>query len=191
MEETKKESIIISFLDKYYRVEDKIFLNKQNQQEWGFDITSELLIILGFDKEISVETFKKWAKDKGVDYEATKDSFGPRKLKATWSPELANELSLFHNIDAEAELTAMIAEQISQEIDAQILLDLKGQITETDFLNLVKCVGYEVSPTTYDPETFAPRKQFWSIKKHEIKHERQNNIHWQDWLRATGQNEQT
>ena len=48
-----------------------------------------------------------------------------RKLRATWSPELAQDVSAFHNIDAEAELTAILSEQIGAEVDREILRDLR------------------------------------------------------------------
>ena len=48
-----------------------------------------------------------------------------RKLRATWSPELAQDVSAFHNIDAEAELTAILSEQVAAEIDREILRDLR------------------------------------------------------------------
>lgn len=48
-----------------------------------------------------------------------------RRLRATWSPELAQDVSAFHNIDAEAELTAILSEQIAAEIDREILRDLR------------------------------------------------------------------
>ena len=48
-----------------------------------------------------------------------------RKLRATWSPELAQDVSAFHNIDAEAELTALLSEQVASEIDREILRDLR------------------------------------------------------------------
>ena len=44
-----------------------------------------------------------------------------RKLKAVWTPELAQDLNAYHSIDAEAELTAMLSEYISLEIDLENL----------------------------------------------------------------------
>jgi hypothetical protein len=44
-----------------------------------------------------------------------------RKLKAVWSPELAQDLNAYHSIDAEAELTAMLSDYIATEIDLEIL----------------------------------------------------------------------
>jgi hypothetical protein len=40
-------------------------------------------------------------------------------------PELAQDVSAFHNIDAEAELTAMLSEQVAAEIDREILRDIR------------------------------------------------------------------
>lgn len=48
-----------------------------------------------------------------------------RKMRAQWSPELAQDVQAFHNIDAEAELTALLSEQIAAEIDREILRDLR------------------------------------------------------------------
>ena len=49
----------------------------------------------------------------------------PRKLRATWSPELSQDVAAFHNLDAEAELTQMLSEQVAGEIDREILRDLR------------------------------------------------------------------
>jgi hypothetical protein len=49
----------------------------------------------------------------------------PRKMRAAWTPELAQDVSAFHNIDAEAELTALLSEQMAAEIDREILRDLR------------------------------------------------------------------
>ena len=44
-----------------------------------------------------------------------------KKLKAVWTPEFAQDLSAYQNIDAEAELTNIMSEYISMEIDLEIL----------------------------------------------------------------------
>lgn len=44
-----------------------------------------------------------------------------RKLKAIWTPELAQDLNAYHSVDAEAELTAMLSEYVTMEIDLEIL----------------------------------------------------------------------
>jgi len=44
-----------------------------------------------------------------------------RKLKAVWTPELAQDLNAYHSVDAEAELTSLLSEYVSMEIDLEIL----------------------------------------------------------------------
>jgi hypothetical protein len=48
-----------------------------------------------------------------------------RKLKAVWTPELAQDLNAYHAVDAEAELTAMLSEYVTMEIDLEIIDMLK------------------------------------------------------------------
>jgi hypothetical protein len=50
-----------------------------------------------------------------------------RKLRAKWSPELAQDLNAYHSLDAEVELTQILSEQIALEIDREILNDLLTQ----------------------------------------------------------------
>ena len=47
-----------------------------------------------------------------------------RKMRAHWTPELAQDLEAYHSIDAEAELTALLSEEIAAEIDREIIRDL-------------------------------------------------------------------
>lgn len=53
-----------------------------------------------------------------------------RKLKAQWTPEFAQDLNAYHSIDAEAELTSILSEYISMEIDLEILdMLINGAVT--------------------------------------------------------------
>ena len=56
-----------------------------------------------------------------------------RKLKAVWTPELAQDLNAYHSIDAEAELTSMLSDYISLEIDLEILDMLKSNALTVDY----------------------------------------------------------
>jgi len=47
------------------------------------------------------------------DLDSVTVSVTERKLRAQWSPELAQDVAAFHNIDAEAELTALLSEQVA------------------------------------------------------------------------------
>lgn len=54
------------------------------------------------------------------------------KIRAQWTPELAQDLNAYHAIDAEAELTAILSEQIAAEINSGIsnLLDINHNNTD-------------------------------------------------------------
>ena len=53
-----------------------------------------------------------------------------RKLKAQWTPEFSQDLNAYHSIDAEAELTSLLSEYISMEIDLEILdMLIQGAVT--------------------------------------------------------------
>ena len=69
-----------------------------------------------------------------------------RKLKAVWSPEFAQDLNAYHSVDAEAELTSMLSEYVSQEIDLEIL-DMLIQNAQTTERWSAK-VGFEFDTAT-------------------------------------------
>lgn len=56
-----------------------------------------------------------------------------RKLKARWTPELAQDLAAYQNLDAEVELTQVLSEQIALEIDREILSELLFRATGANF----------------------------------------------------------
>jgi len=56
-----------------------------------------------------------------------------RKLRARWSPELAQDLNAYHSMDAEVELTQILSEQIALEVDREILQDLLSQANGANF----------------------------------------------------------
>jgi hypothetical protein len=176
---------IFKYIKKYYYVKDGVFFNKYHIHEYGNDIIRELPKIFSINREVCIEIFKKWAESHGVEYLDT-DAYGSHQLNASWSPEFASDISNHYimGVDVANEMTTMLSEQIAAEIDAQILLDLRGQINSNELLDVIKCVGYETGPTVYDPATFSPKNHFISMKKHQIQYERQNNPHWQNWIRA-------
>ena len=56
-----------------------------------------------------------------------------RKLRAKWTPELAQDLAAYQNMDAEVELTQVLSEAIALEIDREILADLLYNATGANF----------------------------------------------------------
>ena len=90
-----------------------------------------------------------------------------RKLKARWTPELSQDLSAYHNLDAEAELTSILAETVAQDIDAEILSDLiKGATAGTYFWSrrpgqfLNRKTGAATDNTTSPPD-FTGNVSMW------------------------------
>ena len=81
-----------------------------------FVVTYRQYASLEFEEELGEVSF---------DLASVTVSVTERKLRATWSPELAQDVSAFHNIDAEAELTSLLSEQIAAEVDREILRDLR------------------------------------------------------------------
>ena len=67
-----------------------------------------------------------------------------RKLKAVWTPELAQDLNAYHSVDAEAELTSMLSEYVSMEIDLEIL-DMLMADASAKSENWSAKVGFEYS----------------------------------------------
>ena len=65
-----------------------------------------------------------------------------RKLKAVWTPELAQDLNAYHSVDAEAELTSMLSEYISMEIDLEILDMLISDAVTQDYWSVTPGEDY-------------------------------------------------
>jgi len=72
-----------------------------------------------------------------------------RKLKAIWTPEFAQDLNAYHSIDAEAELTSMLSEYVSQEIDLELLDMLIQNAQTTDFWSARLGFEYDSTATTF------------------------------------------
>ena len=77
-----------------------------------------------------------------------------RKLKAVWTPELAQDLNAYHSVDAEAELTAMLSEYIAMEIDLEILDMLKANASAKTAYWSAK-VGYEYDGSGTGEDAFS------------------------------------
>ena len=84
-----------------------------------------------------------------------------RKLKAVWTPELAQDLNAYHSIDAEAELTSMLSEYISLEIDLEILDMLKANALTTEYWSVTLGEEYDGSSWVSGTNSAAYTKNSW------------------------------
>ena len=78
-----------------------------------------------------------------------------RKLKAQWTPEFSQDLNAFHSLDAEAELTNILSEYISLEIDLEILDMLIENVPTSQVAEWSAKVGNEINGagTAFDSNT--------------------------------------
>ena len=60
-----------------------------------------------------------------------------RKLKAQWTPEFAQDLNAYHSVDAESELTGILSQYISMEIDLELLDMLIQNAFTTEYWSAV------------------------------------------------------
>lgn len=119
---------------KYYKVdveEQKRQLEKMFDEHFAPTIKQMLLDMItnGVDSDNRPEEIKKILRDLGYK-QPRKENFSfkstppLRKLKATWTPELANDLKAYHSIDAEKELAEVLSKKIASEIDDEILISI-------------------------------------------------------------------
>jgi hypothetical protein len=58
-----------------------------------------------------------------------------RRIRARWVPEMAQDLRAFHNLSAEEELTRLLSEQISEEIDREIIRTIGQDLVPVQPMN--------------------------------------------------------
>jgi hypothetical protein len=84
-----------------------------------------------------------------------------RKLKAVWSPELAQDLNAYHSVDAEAELTSMLSDYISMEIDLEILDMLISDAQTEDFWSAKAGEDFDSASNLFETNTFYGTRFEW------------------------------
>jgi hypothetical protein len=67
-------------------------------------------------------------------------------LKAQWTPEFAQDLNAYHALDAEAELTGLLSEHVSLEIDLEVLDMLIQNAATTEYWSAK--IGNQINNTT-------------------------------------------
>ena len=84
-----------------------------------------------------------------------------RKLKAVWTPELAQDLNAYHSVDAEAELTSMLSEYISMEIDLEILDMLISDAVTVDYWSARQGNDFDSANNEFVNTTFYGTRFEW------------------------------
>ena len=85
-----------------------------------------------------------------------------RKLKAQWTPEFAQDLNAYQALDAEAELTSIMSEYISLEIDLEILDMLIQDASAADeYWSAISNRSLNAAKTGYDDLNFFNTQGQW------------------------------
>jgi hypothetical protein len=123
MEAKEKYTVILKYLTKNYIIKDDNFWDVYDPHKVDYAyIIKSLVKIFSFNKDLCKLCLKRWSLKNGLNYERWARL--STNIRVTWSPELAQDVSAFHNIDAEAELTALLSHEIAQEIDRDIVNQL-------------------------------------------------------------------
>lgn len=129
--------LVRKYVEKNYRIVDgKIIEFYSEDSTYAIDIINEVEDFFDVDPQTAFQVVQNWVflrlpKNKWRDvyknkynlysYEVRAEA---RTIRANWTPEMAQDLQAFHNIDAEAELTALLSQEIANEIDRNIINDL-------------------------------------------------------------------
>ena len=85
-----------------------------------------------------------------------------KKLKAVWTPEFAQDLAAYQNIDAEAELTNIMSEYISMEIDLEILdMLIEDAAAATEYWSAINNEVYSNGAFATNASTFYNTQGQW------------------------------
>ena len=88
-----------------------------------------------------------------------------KKLKAVWTPEFAQDLNAYQALDAEAEVTNIMSEYISLEIDLEILdMLIKDAAAGTEYWSAVnnrQIVGTETAVSSFGDAGFYNTQGQW------------------------------
>jgi hypothetical protein len=89
-----------------------------------------------------------------------------KKLRAVWTPEFAQDLNAYQNIDAEAELTNIMSEYISMEIDLEILdMLIEDAAAATEYWTVLNNGVYNpANPNGFDFPTSNTQTGFYNTQ---------------------------
>lgn len=183
---------LIDYLCKNYELKEGYFMNRLDERIFGKDIVTEISTVFNETIPYCQKIFEKWASNNGISIEndsAWREMYFPKKLRVSWSPEIAQDLHAC-GYNAEEELISLMLDQTIKETNSDFLksiVPLQKNVSCSDFLSCMKCVGYTVGPTEYTSD-FNPTKRFIASTLEEELNERQNNILWQNWVRSREQN---
>lgn len=126
------KKLIHDYLSNVYFLHDNCRINKISDtlSSHASIIIRELSLVFGLNKKQLKWYIKSWILKQNRNFEF--NIFWSQIISTKWSSELAQDLQAFHNIDAEAELIALLSQEISNEIDREIINILLYQENSLD-----------------------------------------------------------
>jgi hypothetical protein len=127
------------------------------------------LTIPSFETNFDVDSSPR-IPDVDIKVESVAVTATTRKLRARWSPEMAQDLTAYFSVDIEAELTNLLSEMITLDIDREILNDLLTQANAASlywsrapgkFVNIYTGVEVARTSTSYPGPAFTGDIQQW------------------------------
>jgi len=123
---------IKKYLERHFKYDTenkRIYSQIANDTFFGYSIINEIVSVFGFSRDRVQFCVKKWTESLGIDWDEINPKWrsvqveaGERRIRAQWNPELlAQDLAAYHQIDAVAELEALLANELANEIDADMI----------------------------------------------------------------------
>jgi hypothetical protein len=113
--------------DQFDNQEAKVILDVRPAGVYGSDFDDSLLqnfiVVPAYETFTDLEAESEMS-ELTIRFSSVTVNTATRKMRAHWTPELAQDLEAYHSIDAEAELTALLSEEVAAEIDREIIRDL-------------------------------------------------------------------
>ena len=90
----------------------------------GYKVLKDVKTVFGFGEGKVKEIITEWF----CEFEIVDNWWEHKfpKLNATWTPQMANDLANYHNIDVEAELTGILSNEITQQINWDVMNNIVG-----------------------------------------------------------------
>lgn len=133
----------------------QVIREAMKQEERDF---KELLGMGGEDKSLDSDFLNSALKNG----EPKRDWTKLKKLKTTWSPELAQDITSHSGSkDAEIELVSLLKEYLSKELTQEETDVINKVENGSELLEAMDSLGYILGPTLYDPMNFTPMKSWY------------------------------
>lgn len=119
-------TLITDYLEDNYVVLNNSFVNKHTMEsEWGYNIIEHLEPILSLKEDYIKHVVKCWVHSKGMFEDKWDNAYLSVVLETVYRPNVQVGLERIIGVNGEKQMIAMLSQAISDEIDSEILRELK------------------------------------------------------------------